>query len=135
MHVAEKALTIWMVLDVSPSMAFGTADRLKADVAEGIVFVLGHLSARGGNSIGAATFGDRNPQTLLPRGGRDGTYGLLKLLRQKPDPEALGATSPAEVRLESPVLRAGVRSLWSPPTSAVRETGEDRCSGSPAATR
>jgi uncharacterized protein (DUF58 family) len=96
-HVAEKSLTTWIVLDVSPSMTFGTTDRLKADVAEGIVFVLGYLSARSGNSIGAATFGDRNPQTLLPRGGRDGTYGLLKLLRQKPYPEALGSTSPAEV--------------------------------------
>lgn len=96
-HVAEKTLTTWIVLDVSPSMAFGTADRLKADVAEGIVLVLGHLSARCGNSIGAATFGDRNPQTLLPRGGRDRTYALLKLFRQRPDPEALGATSPAEV--------------------------------------
>jgi uncharacterized protein (DUF58 family) len=95
--IDPSATATWIVLDVSPSMAFGTADRLKADVAEGIVFVLGHLSARGGNSIGAATFGDRNPQTLLPRGGRDGTYGLLKLLRQKPYPEALGATSPAKV--------------------------------------
>jgi uncharacterized protein (DUF58 family) len=96
-HVAEKTLTTWIVLDVSPSMAFGTADRLKADVAEGVVLVLGHLSTRGGKSIGAATFGDRNPQTLLPHGGRVGTYGLLKLLRRRPDPEALGATSPAEV--------------------------------------
>ena len=35
LHVPERALTTWIVLDVSPSMAFGTADRLKADVAEG----------------------------------------------------------------------------------------------------
>ena len=96
-HVAEKALTTWIALDVSPSMTFGTADRRKADVAEGIALALAHLSARGGNTIGAATFGDRNPQTLLSRGGRDGRYGLLKLLRQRPDPEELGATSPAEV--------------------------------------
>jgi uncharacterized protein (DUF58 family) len=96
-HMAEKAVTTWIVLDVSPSMMFGTADRLKADVAEGIVFVLGHLSARSGNSIAAASFGDRNPQTLLPRGGRYGTYRVLKLLSQRPYPEALGATSPAEV--------------------------------------
>ena len=30
-------MTTWVVLDVSPSMAFGTAERLKADVAEGAV--------------------------------------------------------------------------------------------------
>ena len=60
-HVAEKALTIWMVLDVSPSMAFGTADRLKADVAEGIVFVLGHLSP------GAATASAQPPSEIAIR--------------------------------------------------------------------
>ncbi len=35
LHVPERALTTWIMLDVSPSMAFGTARRLKADVAEG----------------------------------------------------------------------------------------------------
>ena len=35
MHSPERLITTWIVLDVSPSMAFGTADRLKADVAEG----------------------------------------------------------------------------------------------------
>ena len=33
LHVPERTLTTWVALDVSPSMAFGTADRLKADVA------------------------------------------------------------------------------------------------------
>ena len=35
-QVPERPLTTWLVLDVSPSMAFGTADRLKSDVAEGV---------------------------------------------------------------------------------------------------
>jgi uncharacterized protein (DUF58 family) len=34
LHVPERALTTWLVLDVSPSMAFGTARRLKADVQQ-----------------------------------------------------------------------------------------------------
>src|SRR6185312_11307474 len=33
LHVPERTLTTWLVIDVSPSMAFGTADRLKWDVA------------------------------------------------------------------------------------------------------
>ena len=36
LHVPERTLTTWIVLDVSPSMAFGTDARLKADVAEGV---------------------------------------------------------------------------------------------------
>src|SRR6185437_1099748 len=36
LQVPERTLTTWIVLDVSPSMAFGTTQRLKADVAEGV---------------------------------------------------------------------------------------------------
>ena len=36
LQVPERLLTTWLVLDVSASMAFGTADRLKSDVAEGV---------------------------------------------------------------------------------------------------
>src|SRR3954468_5294836 len=35
-NVPERSLTTWLVLDTSASMAFGTADRRKADVAEGV---------------------------------------------------------------------------------------------------
>ena len=44
LHVPERALTTWMVLDISPSMAFGTARRLKADVAEGAALAFGRLA-------------------------------------------------------------------------------------------
>ena len=36
LHVAERALTTWLVFDASASMDFGTAERRKADVAEGV---------------------------------------------------------------------------------------------------
>ena len=35
-HIGERALTTWVVLDTSASMTFGTADRRKFDVAEGV---------------------------------------------------------------------------------------------------
>src|SRR5256884_7215569 len=57
MHVPERALTTWIVLDVSPSMAFGTARRLKADVAEGVALVFGRLGVRRAGSVGLVAFG------------------------------------------------------------------------------
>src|SRR5262249_44389464 len=57
MHVPERALTTWIVLDVSPSMAFGTALRLKADVAEGVALVFGRLGVRRAGSVGLVAFG------------------------------------------------------------------------------
>src|SRR5918994_1789584 len=42
-QIPDRALTTWVVLDLSPSMAFGTAVRLKSDVAEGVVRVVSRL--------------------------------------------------------------------------------------------
>ena len=49
----SATLTTWIVLDVSPSMAFGTAERLKSDVAEGVALVLGRLAVRRAGRVGA----------------------------------------------------------------------------------
>ena len=57
LHVPERTHVTWLVLDVSPSMAFGTAERLKADVAEGAALVLGRLAVRRAGSLGIVRFG------------------------------------------------------------------------------
>ena len=70
LHVPERALTTWIVLDVSPSMAFGTARRLKADVAEGTALVFGRLAVRRAGSVGLVTFG-AGPARVSPPAARD----------------------------------------------------------------
>ena len=52
--VPERTLTTWIVLDVSASMAWGTAARLKSDVAEGVAHVVGRLAVRRAGRVGAA---------------------------------------------------------------------------------
>src|SRR3954451_20256767 len=61
LHVPERTLTTWLVVDLSPSMAFGTADRLKYDVAEGAALVLSRLAVRRAGSVGLITFGAGKP--------------------------------------------------------------------------
>jgi uncharacterized protein (DUF58 family) len=78
---AERVLVTWLVLDTSPSMSFGTADRRKADVAEGVAIAVGHVATRRGNRFGVVTFGDARPRTAPVRQGRRGLIGLLTLLR------------------------------------------------------
>jgi len=82
-HLAERVLVTWLVLDTSPSMGFGTADRRKADVAEGAAVAIGHLATRRGNRLGIVTFGDANPRTTPARQGRAGLLGLLASLREE----------------------------------------------------
>lgn len=82
-HVPERALTTWIVLDLSPSMAFGTARRLKADVAEGAALVFARLGLRRAGSVGVVAFGPPGlPRVLPPRGSRPGMVAVQKLLAQ-----------------------------------------------------
>jgi uncharacterized protein (DUF58 family) len=83
--VGERVLTTWLVLDTSPSMQFGTADRRKADVAEGVALATGHVSTRRGNRLGVLTFGGSDEQIVPPHQGRAGLMSLLRVLRTEPD--------------------------------------------------
>jgi uncharacterized protein (DUF58 family) len=75
--VPERALTTWLVLDVSPSMHFGTADRRKADVAEGVAMAMAHLSTQRGNRLGVLTFGGRVDRRTPARTGRGAVVASL----------------------------------------------------------
>lgn len=86
-HVPERALTTWIVLDVSPSMAFGTARRLKADVAEGVALVFGRLGVRRAGSVGLVAFGATEPRVLAPRGSKPGIVALARMLAEGVAPD------------------------------------------------
>jgi uncharacterized protein (DUF58 family) len=95
LHVPERALTTWIVLDVSPSMAFGTERRLKADVAEGVALVFGRLGVRRAGSVGLVAFGAGEARVLAPRGSKPGMVALRRMLAEgiapdgRHDPNAL----------------------------------------------
>ncbi len=81
-HLAERVLVTWVVLDRTPSMAFGTADRRKDDVALGVALALGHAASVRGNRVGLVTFGDGPSAPVPPRQGRAGLVGVWSALRE-----------------------------------------------------
>jgi uncharacterized protein (DUF58 family) len=81
-QLAERVLVSWLVLDHSASMAFGTADRRKLDVAEGVALAVGAVATRRGNRLGIVTFGDGPARVVRPRQGREGLLGLLLELQE-----------------------------------------------------
>ena len=94
LHVAERAVETWLVLDTSASMTFGTADRRKWDVAEGVALAVGHFAARRGNRLARVDL--RRPRAdhvARPRQGTSGVLPLLLALRREPDLEPVGSTS------------------------------------------
>jgi uncharacterized protein (DUF58 family) len=82
-ELAERVLVTWLVLDASASMAFGTGDRRKADVAEGVAVAVGYAATRRGNRLGTIAFGSE-PQVERPRQGRRALLETLRLLRELP---------------------------------------------------
>jgi uncharacterized protein (DUF58 family) len=92
-NLAERVLVTWLLLDVSASMRFGTAERRKCDVASGVALAIGHVATRRGNRLGVLTFGGREDKTLPPAQGRHGLLGLLTALEQEPELDGGGATS------------------------------------------
>ena len=81
LQVPERILTTWLVHDVSASMAFGTADRLKSDVAEGVSQVVARAATRHGGRLAVFTAGGAS-RALPPRGGPYAKLALRKLLEE-----------------------------------------------------
>ncbi len=116
LHVPERTLTTWLVVDVSPSMAFGTAERLKSDVAEGVALVLGRLAVRRAGRVALMTFGAGRPRLLPPRASRPGLVAIRRALGEGvvPDGQAEpGAMSTALVRLAKVARQAGLVAIVS----------------------
>jgi len=82
-ELAERVLVTWLVLDSSASMAFGTGDRRKADVAEGVAVAVGYAATKRGNRLGTISFG-QSPTVEPPRQGRRALLDTLQLLRKLP---------------------------------------------------
>lgn len=89
-HLAERVLVTWLVLDLSPSMSFGTAVRRKADVALGVSLAVGHAATVRGNRVGLVGFGGPSDRVLQPTQGRAGLVGLLLALREDGRPGGNG---------------------------------------------
>lgn len=131
-HVPERTLTSWLAVDVSPSMAFGTADRLKADVAEGAALVLARLAVRRAGSIGLMTFGAGAPSLHPPRASRPGIVAVRRALSEgvasdgSGDPHALADAVQRIGRVASqPGLVAVISDFrdqrdWTRPLGALR---------------
>jgi uncharacterized protein (DUF58 family) len=83
-ELAERVLVTWIVFDSSASMSFGTADRRKVDVAEGVALAVGHVATRRGNRLGVVAFGPEETEWRRPRQGRRGLLIALGALREVP---------------------------------------------------
>jgi uncharacterized protein (DUF58 family) len=95
-QVPERAMTTWLVLDVSAGMAFGTGQRLKSDVTEGVATVTAQIAVRRGGRIAVVTAGGPETRMLPPRGGRGALAAVRRLVVEGVSPDGAPGTSLAE---------------------------------------
>lgn len=86
---AEHALETWVLVDRSPSMAFGTTDVEKADVAAWAAAAVGLLT-QGGDRVGLGLVGTDGVRWLPPGAGR---LTARRVMRQ-PEADRDGAPDP-----------------------------------------
>jgi uncharacterized protein (DUF58 family) len=110
-HVPERALTTWVVLDVSASMAFDTGLRLKSDVAEGVASTIARLAVRRGGRVAVVTAGAPAAATLPPRSGRGAFAAVRRLVGAGVAPDASAVELPLPAALERTRRLARTRGL------------------------
>jgi uncharacterized protein (DUF58 family) len=88
-YVEDREITAWFLLDLSPSVDFGTVQTLKRTMLVDFVATLARLLTRHGNRVGAIFYGSRVERLIPARGGRMHVLRLINdLLRQPPLPRA-----------------------------------------------
>ncbi|AOW15736.1 ATPase [Hydrogenophaga crassostreae] len=78
----DREMAAWFLLDLSPSVDFGSGSQRKSDMLLGFVGVLARLLGRHGNRVGAMLWGAGGNAVLPARGGRAQVLQLLDRIRK-----------------------------------------------------
>ncbi|HLF71574.1 MAG TPA: DUF58 domain-containing protein [Dehalococcoidia bacterium] len=83
-YVEDREISAWLLLDLSPSIDFGTAKARKRDLLVDFAGVLSRLLTRHGNKVGAMLFSSGIDDVIPPRGGQ---LQALRIIHQliRPD--------------------------------------------------
>lgn len=88
----DREVTAWFLLDLSPSVEFGSRVK-KLSVSTEFVAVLARLLTRHGNRVGALFYGD-SVDTMIPaRSGRRHALHILHRILSRPEPGRSAATN------------------------------------------
>lgn len=81
----EREVNAWFLLDLSPSVDFGSAQVKKRSVAADFVTVLARLLTRHGNRVGALFYGERVDTVIPARSGRRQVLHILHTMLTRPE--------------------------------------------------
>ncbi len=96
-YVEDREITAWFLLDLSPSVDFGTTQALKRTMLIDFVTVMSRVLTRHGNRVGAIFYDDRVRKIIPAHGGRDQVLRLINELLAQPKLNRAPFTNLAEL--------------------------------------
>jgi uncharacterized protein (DUF58 family) len=108
--VADRELETWLVVDLSPSIDFGTALTEKRELVLAAITTVVHLTVRGGNRVGAVVSNGELSYRIPALSGTAHARYLMKRIAATPRAEQAGETNLAALleTLRRPQLRRGL---------------------------
>ena len=91
-YTEDREMAAWFLLDLSPSIDFGSGDQHKRNVSSEFVAVIARLLTRHGNRVGAMLYGTGVDSVIPTRTGRRHVLHLLHSIRAETSPEGTGPT-------------------------------------------
>jgi len=88
----EREIAAWLLLDLSPSVDFGSRDVRKRNVSAEFMALLARLLTRRGNRVGALLYGDSVDAVIPARGGRRHVLHILHAILTRPEQAHSAAT-------------------------------------------
>jgi uncharacterized protein (DUF58 family) len=101
----DRDVSAWFLLDLSPSVDFGTVNTLKRNLLVDFVGVLARLLSRHGNRVGAILYGGAVQGVIPERHGKAQVLHLIDTLLEQP---RLNRTPPTDLSI---LLNASLRIL------------------------
>ncbi|MDP9325317.1 MAG: DUF58 domain-containing protein [Candidatus Dormibacteraeota bacterium] len=98
----ERGLDVWLIVDASRSLDWGTSRVLKREAAQELVDLMTLVLARHGSRVGAVVFDARWRRVFALTGGRAGRLRLLSRV----DAETAADSSPGRTDLAATLKRA-----------------------------
>jgi uncharacterized protein (DUF58 family) len=88
----DREMAAWFLLDLSPSVDFGSGLQRKRQVSAEFVAVLARMLTRHGNRVGAMLYGSGLDTVIPARGGRPHVLHLLHAMQARPAQAEAGTT-------------------------------------------
>jgi uncharacterized protein (DUF58 family) len=83
-YTEDREISAWFLLDLSPSVDFGSLQNQKRTMLIDFVATIARLLTRHGNRVGAMLYGSRLERVIPARGGRDQVLRLINDLLKQP---------------------------------------------------